>query len=83
MMDLQARIGKILFQHPISEHAASNAAGIIEQCESAAAMIISALALEEEREQGYTVIFDVDERPLRWPARRRYVTPWEQSEEEQ
>lgn len=36
MADLQTRIGKILFQHPISEHAASSTVEIIKQCEDAA-----------------------------------------------
>ena len=81
MADLQTRIGKILFQHPISEHAASNAVEIIKQCEDAAAAIIDALGFEEEQEQGYTVIFD--DRALHWTPRRRYVARWEQGEEEQ
>ena len=44
--------------------------------------VIADLGLTEQREQGCTVAFNDDEPALHWAPRRRYVTPWERTEED-
>lgn len=50
--------------------------------EHVADAVIAALGLMEQREQGCTVAFNDDEPALHWAPRRRYVTPWERTEED-